>query len=91
MQLHAITLAFINTRPGTRDPRRAQDNTKERGSDRAKERGGNRMKRLSEGEFIDMFFGNPPEKDDFHLALDRILENIDKVIQIPLDKRTYDL
>lgn len=50
-----------------------------------------RMKRLTEGEFIDMFFGNPPEKDDFYLALDRILENIDKIIQIPIDKRTYNL
>jgi hypothetical protein len=51
-----------------------------------------RMKRLTEGEFFDMFFGNPPEKDDFYLALDKILENIDKVIQIPIDKRTltYD-
>lgn len=50
-----------------------------------------RMKRLTEDEFFDMFFGNPPEKNDLYLALDKILENIDKVIKIPIYKRTFDL
>ena len=32
-----------------------------------------------EDELYDMFFGNPPEKVDFHKALNKILNNISKL------------
>lgn len=39
-------------------------------------------------EIDDMFFGNPPEKKDFHSALQRILINIRELKKIPIEKRT---
>lgn len=43
-----------------------------------------------EVEIDDLFFGNPPTKNDFHNALNRIVENIIEVKKIPLTDRTYD-
>lgn len=39
----------------------------------------------------DIFFDNPPNSKDLKLILYKILENISKVRQIPLDKRKFDL
>jgi hypothetical protein len=50
----------------------------------------NEMMNLEIEEIDDIFFGNPPEINEFQLALKRILENIDRLEKIPLEKRTYD-
>ena len=50
----------------------------------------NEMMNLELEEIDDIFFGNPPEINEFQLALKRILENIDRLEKIPLEKRTYD-
>jgi len=36
-----------------------------------------------------MFFGNPPKMKDFHIVLERIIENIKEVRKIPPEKREY--
>jgi hypothetical protein len=50
----------------------------------------NEMKNYDEIDLDDMFFGNPPKMNDFHISLTKILDNIVEVKKIPLDKRTYD-
>ena len=47
------------------------------------------MKKFDEIDLDDMFFGNPPKKKDFHNAVKNIIENIDKVNKIPIEKRTH--
>lgn len=41
-------------------------------------------------EIDDLFWGNPPEKEKLELTCKKILENIEQVKSIPLDKRKYD-
>lgn len=42
-------------------------------------------------EVIDeIFYDNPPSKNDFKKQLDRILQNITKVRQIPIEQRKFD-
>ena len=38
----------------------------------------------------DLFFGNPPKEDDFRKALLDIQLNINKVRQIPIEKRIFE-
>jgi hypothetical protein len=38
----------------------------------------------------DMFFGNPPKEKDFKNALCKIQNNINKVKEIPMEKRTFE-
>jgi hypothetical protein len=38
----------------------------------------------------DIFFGNPPDKEDFQNTLLDILHNINEVRKIPIKKRTFD-
>jgi len=38
----------------------------------------------------DLFWGNPPEKEKLELTCKKILENIEKVKSIPIDKRKFD-
>ncbi len=38
----------------------------------------------------DIFFDNQPNKKDFELILDKVLDNILKVRQIPIEKRKFD-
>ncbi len=47
------------------------------------------MKNFDEIDLDEMFFGNPPNIKDFHKVLNKILENINKVKEIPIEKRTY--
>ena len=47
------------------------------------------MKNYDEINLDDMFFGNPPKMNDFHNALRKIIENINRVKEIPTKKRTY--
>ncbi len=37
------------------------------------------MLKYSEDEMVDTFFGNPPEKEEFHRALKKILGNISEL------------
>jgi len=48
------------------------------------------MKSYDEIDLDDMFFGNPPEMNDFHIALTKILDNIVEVKKILTENRTYD-
>ena len=50
----------------------------------------NEIKKYDEIDLDYIFFGNPPEKDQFHEALNKILINIEKVKKIPIEKRTHD-
>jgi len=50
----------------------------------------NEIKKYDEIAIDDMFFGNPPGKEEFHKALERILVNIRELKKIPIDKRNYD-
>ena len=38
----------------------------------------------------DMFFGNPPDEKDFRNTLLKILDNINQVRQIPIEKRVFE-
>ena len=38
----------------------------------------------------DMFYGNPPEMNEFHDVLTKNLDNIVEVIKIPLENSTHD-
>jgi hypothetical protein len=38
----------------------------------------------------DMFFGNPPKQKDFKNTLNEIQYNINKVREIPINKRTFE-
>lgn len=38
----------------------------------------------------DIFWGNPPDKEKLNLTCKKILENIEKVKSIPIEKRNYD-
>ena len=48
------------------------------------------MKKFDKFEIDDMFFGNPPQKAEFHKTLAKILKNIVEVKKIPAKKRNYD-
>ena len=48
------------------------------------------MKKYDEVDLDDMFFGNPPEMNQFQTALKKILDNIVKLKKIPTENRTYD-
>jgi hypothetical protein len=41
-------------------------------------------------EIDDLFWGNPPEKEKLELTCKKILENIQKVKSIPIEKRKFD-
>jgi len=41
-------------------------------------------------EIDDLFWGNPPEKEKLELTCIKILENIQKVKSIPIEKRKFD-
>lgn len=49
-----------------------------------------RMKDYDEIDLDWMFFGNPPERQKFQIALVKLLENIVELKKIPSSKRTYD-
>jgi hypothetical protein len=48
------------------------------------------MKKYDEIDLDGRFFGNPPQKDQFHKALDKIIIYIEDVEKIPLEKRNHD-
>ena len=38
----------------------------------------------------DLFWGNPPDKDKLDFTLQKIINNIEKIKKIPIEKRHYD-
>jgi hypothetical protein len=49
------------------------------------------FKKANAIDLDDLFWGNPPKKENFINTLNAILKNIDVIKLIPIDKRTYDL
>ncbi len=47
------------------------------------------MKSYDEADLDDIFFGNPPKMNDFHIALTKIIDNIHEVKNTPPENRTY--
>ncbi|MEQ8240923.1 hypothetical protein [Marinoscillum sp.] len=41
-------------------------------------------------EIDDLFWGNPPEKEKLEFTCKKIIDNIQKVKSIPIEKRKYD-
>jgi hypothetical protein len=48
------------------------------------------MKKYGKIDLDDMFFGNPPEMNEFQITLKKILDNIVELKKIPTEYRTYD-
>ena len=48
------------------------------------------IKKANSSDLSDIFFGNIPNLENLDETLDRIKKNINKVRQIPLDKRHFD-
>jgi hypothetical protein len=48
------------------------------------------IKNLEEEEYIDLFFGNLPNLKELNKTLEQIDLNIEKVKQIPKEKRHYE-
>lgn len=38
----------------------------------------------------DIFWGDPPDKEKLNITLKKIVENIEKIRKIPLDRRHFD-
>lgn len=49
----------------------------------------NEMKNYDDIDLDDMFFGNPPKIKGFQMTLKKILDNIEGIGAIPIEKRTY--
>jgi hypothetical protein len=49
-----------------------------------------KIKKAKKYQLEDIFFGNVPDTDQLNITLDRIIENIEGVKQIPLEKRHFD-
>ncbi len=45
---------------------------------------------LDDWELDDLFWGNPPDKEHLIFTCKKIIENIEKVKSIPIEKRKYD-
>ena len=48
------------------------------------------IRKMDKDDLSDLFFGNPPAKNNLYQALDRILKNIAEVEKIPEESRHYD-
>lgn len=45
---------------------------------------------VEDWELDDLFWGNPPEKEKFEFTCKKILENIEQIKSIPIEKRKFD-
>ncbi len=45
---------------------------------------------IDDWEMDDLFWGNPPDKVKLGFTCKKILENIEKIKSIPIEKRNYD-
>ncbi len=50
----------------------------------------NKMQKYDEIDLDDLFFGNPPEMNEFKKTLNKIFDNIVELKNIPPESRTYD-
>ncbi len=50
----------------------------------------NKIKQLDSIDLEDLLFGNVPEKSKLNYTLDKIIDNIAQVNEIPINKRNYD-
>jgi hypothetical protein len=50
----------------------------------------NEIKQLVDFGLEDLLFGNVPEKNKLNYTLNRIINNIEQVNKIPMNKRYYD-
>ncbi len=50
----------------------------------------NEIMEIEDYKLDDMFWGSPPNKEKLNLTCKKILENIEKVKSIPIEKRKYD-
>jgi len=50
----------------------------------------NEMQKYDEIDLDDLFFGNPPEMNEFKTTLKKIFDNIAELKNIPPESRTYD-
>ena len=50
----------------------------------------NEMEKYDEIDLDDLFFGNPPEMNEFKITLNKIFDNIVELKNIPPESRTYD-
>lgn len=48
------------------------------------------IKKANKSELMDIFFDDPPDKKQLHLALEKILTNIIRIENIPENKKHYD-
>jgi len=48
------------------------------------------IQNADEYELDDLFWGNPPELEKLNKTLNKILENINLIQAIPIEKRRYD-
>jgi hypothetical protein len=48
------------------------------------------LKKASNNALEDIFLGEPPNKEKLNKVLDKIMDNINAVNQIPIDKRHFD-
>jgi len=46
---------------------------------------------LEDYELDDLFWGNPPDKEKSDFTLKRIIEIIERIKKIPIEKRIFDL
>ena len=45
---------------------------------------------VDDWELDDLFWGNPPDKENLNSTLQKIISNIEKIKKIPIEKRHYD-
>ena len=45
---------------------------------------------VEDWELDDLFWGNPPDKEKLNVTLHKVIHNIEKIKEIPLEKRHYD-
>jgi hypothetical protein len=46
--------------------------------------------RVDDWELDDLFWGDPPDKEELSFTLQKIIDNIEKIKKIPIKKRHYD-
>ena len=48
------------------------------------------IRQADDWQLDDLFFGNPPDKEQLDMTCKKILANIEKVKSIPIEKRKFD-
>ena len=48
------------------------------------------LMQVDDWELDDLFWGNPPDKEELNFTLQKIIGNIEKIKKISIEKRHYD-